>query len=103
MKLVDYKDGRGRWYRVRLPDEVPVDQASLGVPVGPPNVVDDLGLPEPFATNLHNQLFMRKLYTAEDVRKNTQALQGAIMTAMAVDVSTVYESYTRLEVDSVLT
>lgn len=103
MKQVDYKDERGRWYRVQLPDDAPVDQAALGVPVGPPNIVDLLGFPEPFATNFHNQLFMRKLFCADDIRKNAQGLQGAILSALAVDVSSVYEAYIQLETDANLT
>ena len=100
MKQVDYQDERGRWYRVQLPDEAPEDQARFGVPIGPPNVADKLGLPEPFATDLHNQLFLRKLFNANEVRKNSQALQGAIMTALSVDISRVYEAYVQLETES---
>lgn len=103
MKNVDYKDNRGRWYRVRLPDDATMDQVNIGIPVGPPDVVDALALPEPYATNLHNQLFMRNLFSANDVRKNAAALQGAIMAAMSADVSSLYQAYVDLETETKLT
>jgi hypothetical protein len=97
MRRVPYKDERGRWYIVELPDEVPDSQASMGIPVGPPDVVDHLNLPEPFATTLHNQLFERGLLTAQDVRHKTGSLQGAIAAAMMVDVARIHEAYVYLE------
>lgn len=82
---------------VELPDDLSDDKAHLGIPIGPPDVVDHLSLPEPFATTLHNQLFERGLLTAQDVRHKPGALQGAIAAAMMVDVAKIHEAYVYLE------
>lgn len=97
MRTVDYTDERGRKYRVKLPEGITDEQAELGIPIGPPDVVDYLEIPEPFATALHNQLFMRGLFTAKDIRASKNALQGAFMAAINADAARVYEAYVSLE------
>lgn len=101
MRQVDYKDEKGRYHRVKLPDDAPDDQAPLGVLVGPPDVVDYLNLPEPFATTLHNQLYHRGLFTAKDIRKRSVELQGAILAALAVDTGRLHEAYVHLENEAI--
>ena len=61
---------------------------------GPPEgLVDDLGLPEPFATNLHNILYARGLFTPSDVARRPRELQGALQEAMKLDVQRLNEAY----------
>lgn len=97
MRLVDYTDTKGRKYRVQLPDEASDEEAASGIPVGPPDVVDDLGLPEPIATRLHNQLHSRGLWNYSDVRKRPGAVQGALQSALQVDVQMLAEAFQRYE------
>lgn len=97
MRQVDYKDELGRWYRVMLDDDAKDEDAPMGIPVGPPNIVDILELPEPFATHLHNQLFMRKLFKSKDIRKNPNSLQGALQAAFNMDVAKIHQAYILFE------
>lgn len=97
MRQVDYEDERGRKYRVKLPHGVPESEAEKGVPVGPPDVVDELGLPEPFATRLHNMLFKHQLWTINEVRKKPKTLFNALQVAMKTDVNGLMAAYMDLE------
>jgi hypothetical protein len=73
-------------------------EGDMTIPIGPPErIVDILGLPEPFATELHNELHRRKLYTYEDVRKNPQSLQGALQSILLLDVQRLSEAYYKYE------
>ena len=70
------------------------DGAGNAILIGPPEgLVDDLNLPEPFATNLHNILYARKLFTAADLARNPRELQGALQEAMLLDVQRLTEAY----------
>ena len=70
------------------------DGNGNSIPQGPPEgMVDDLGLPEPFATNLHNILYARGLLTYRDVMRNPRNLQGALQEAMNLDVQRLVEGY----------
>ena len=93
MKFTDYEDERGRKYRTKLPDEAPMEEAPMGMPVGPPDVVDYIGLPEPLATRLHNLLHERELFTIDDVRKRPRVLFGVLQSALKVDVNILMEGY----------
>jgi hypothetical protein len=97
MRTIEHTDERGRKYKVRLPDHAPDEDADLGIILGPPDVVDELELPEPFATRLHNQLYNRGLYTLSDVRKKRTLLQGAIMAAVGVDAQLLTQAYQNSE------
>lgn len=97
MRQVDYEDERGRKYRVKLPHGVPEAEAEKGVPVGPPDVVDELGLPEPFATRLHNMLFKHQLWTINEVRKKPKILFNALQVAMKTDINILMAAYMDLE------
>ena len=99
MKQADWTDGRGRKYRVILPDEANETEAPMGIPLGPPDAVDFLELPEPFATRLHNTLHERGLYRARDIRKNPQAIFGALQSALKVDVHLLMQAYAEAEME----
>jgi len=93
VRTTDWEDERGRRYRVRLPEGASDDQADLGIPVGPPDVVDALGLPEPLATRLHNQLHRRGVFTLADARKHPGNLTGALHSAMKIDAQLLLQAY----------
>lgn len=96
VREVDYSEN-GRRYRVRLPDEAGDDEAPDGIPVGPPDVVDALGLPEPFATSLHNELHRRGLWNVKIVSRRPELLQGALQAALKVDVQLLQEAFAKYE------
>lgn len=99
MRLVDYEDERGRKYRVRLPDGVPDEDAEMGIPIGPSEVVDKLGLPEPFATRLHNMFFDYQLWDIKEVRKKPKILFHLLQRALKVDVQLLMDAFRELERD----
>jgi hypothetical protein len=96
MKQVVYEDD-GRKFLVTLPDDVPDDQAHMGVVIGPPPIVDALRFPEPFATRLHNTLFDRKLWSIKEVQQNPNALRGALQKALRVDIHVLLNAYNEIE------
>lgn len=99
MRIVDYTDERGRKYSVRLPDGAPDSEAEKGIPVGPPDVVDYLGLPEPMATEIHNKLFDYKLFSAKDVARNPTQLHSIIQSTLKLCVARVMDAYRNLDRD----
>ena len=96
MKTVDYKDSRGRWYRVLLPEEILDVDAPNGVPVGPPDIVDELDLPEGVKTNIHNELFYREVWTRQKASVGNILIES-LQSALRVDASRLLEAFKRLE------
>lgn len=92
MRVVDYCDKSGKWFKVELPDDVPDSEAERGIPLGPPDL-DALHLPPEFSLRLHNELFYRKLYTLKDVFSRNGELESALKTALKVDVNTLMTIY----------
>jgi len=77
-------DGRGRKYLVEVDEGVAEDEYGQYPIVGPPDVVDSLDLPEEFKTRLHNQFFVRGIFTYNDARKQG-VLEGALKAALKID------------------
>jgi hypothetical protein len=92
-RQVEYEDDRGRLYAVLLPAGVSDSEAESGIFVGPPDVVDELDLPEPFATRLHNELYRRKLHTTADLGGRSNPLLGALQKAFRVDQVSLVRAY----------
>ena len=92
MRVVDYQDALGRWWKVELPNEANDDNAKNGIPIGPPDV-SILNLPLPVSLRLHNELYHRKLYTLKDVFSRPGELQAALQAALKIDVSSLMEIY----------
>jgi hypothetical protein len=65
--------------------------------IGPPEgLVDSLNLPEPFATNLHNVLFRRRIFTFTEASRGT-ALNGALQEALTLDAQRLTEAFLKFE------
>jgi hypothetical protein len=79
----------------------PDDQGSGGyVVIGPPEgLVDELGLPEPFATNLHNVLYARHIFTYHDIANMKTAI-GVLQEALSIDAQRLAETFAKFETDS---
>lgn len=91
METKTHTDEKGRQYEV-------LTEGDMTIVVGPPeSLVDSLGLPEPFATNLHNALYRRKLYNYAAINKDPRALQGALQETLMLDVQKLSEAFFRYE------
>lgn len=89
MEKTVHIDEKGRKY------EAWKGEGGLDIIIGPPeSVVDVLGLPEPFATNLHNVLFSRRIINQMDAGR-PNALLGALQEALSIDVQRLHEAYFR--------
>lgn len=91
MKKKTVTDDKGR-------NQEAYQEGDMVIPIGPPErIVDVLGLPEPFATNLHNELHRRGLLTYADVSKKPRDLQGALQSVLNVDVQRLSEAFWKYE------
>jgi hypothetical protein len=97
MKKAEYIDERGRKYQVLIPDDAPLENAHMGIVVGPPDVADMLNIPEPFATRLHNAFYRRKIFSALDVKRRPNEVASAIGSALAIDVAEIHAKFIALE------
>lgn len=92
MEQITHIDEKGRKY------EAWKGADNLLLIIGPhEGLVDMLGLPEPFATNLHNILHARKLYNYRSVSANPRMLQSALQEALLIDTQKLHEQYFRYE------
>jgi hypothetical protein len=84
----------GRKYKAYVsPDE----QMGAYAVIGPPeSLVDELGLPEPFATRLHNILYERGIMCAKDATR-PNAIAGALQEAYQIDAQKIVEQYFLVE------
>lgn len=84
----------GRKYRAYVsPDE----QQGAYIIIGPPeHLVDAMGLPEPFATKLHNILYDRGIFKYEDACKRN-VLTGVLQELYSLDVQVLMEEFNRYE------
>src|SRR6266478_6174290 len=84
-------DEKGRMYEV-------LREGELEIVVGPPEgLVDSLNLPEPFASNLHNAMFRRKLFNYISINKAPESLRGALQETFMLDVQKLSEAFFRYE------
>ena len=91
-KTVDWEDEFGRKYKMLIPLDAPIEYASRGVRVGPPDI-ESLGLPLELEVRLNNQLFNRKLITERDIRLRPNDLVAAMMATYKVDAQKVATLY----------
>jgi hypothetical protein len=96
-KIVKWEDEQGRQQASLLPDHAPDSDAPMGVPMLSVDV-DELGLPEPVSTNIHNALVGRALWDLKAVQKGGKdVLFGALMAALKVTVVELMQLYRRSE------
>jgi len=89
MEQQEFTDERGRKYKVLM-------EGDQMIPIGPPDIVDVLELPEPVATRLHNILYQRGLFSYKDIAAGKNAL-GALQEALSIDVQRLVEAFYRFE------
>src|SRR5688572_19079747 len=96
MERIEHRDPQtGRLY------EALTDGGQVVI-IGPPEgLVDSLNLPEPFATNLHNVLYRRRIFTYQDAGKH-QNLLGALQEALNLDVQRLAEAFSKFEKEEVV-
>lgn len=101
MRRADWTDGDGRKYAVLLPEDVPDEQARFGLPIGPPPL-EALGLPNALMIRLHNELYVREVFTAEDARRRPADIATAIQHALRLDAMDVQALYTAPAIEDAL-
>jgi len=92
MKRASYEDAKGRRWATLLADDMPDEDASLGIPLGPPPV-EALGLPEEVEVRLHNELFAREIFTAQDAKRRINDVVAALQAALRVDAGLIIGLY----------
>jgi len=92
MEEIIHTDELGRKYKAYT------DGQGAIIIVGPPDgLLDELHLPEPFGTVLHNILFSRGLFDYKTASRG-QALVGALQEALRLDAQRLLEAYYHIEV-----
>ena len=86
---------KGKKYLVALPNGV--ENINLGIPIGPPDITDELELPEPIATRLHNQFFDRGLFSLKDLQRKPNEAQAAIQSALRLDAARIVTAFAEAE------
>ena len=87
----EYTDETGRrWVTLVPPGQE--DNASIGIPVGPPDT-STLGLPEETDIRLNNELIKRGLVTKRDIRGKSQGIFAALQAALRIDMATIANLY----------
>lgn len=97
LREASYVDEEGRHHAVLLPDGVSDEDAAKGLPLGPPNLAS-LDLTDEQEVRLHNQLFSRRLFTAQDVRARRVDVVAALMATLKIDAERVVQVYLVQEV-----
>ena len=82
----------------------PDEQNGAYVVIGPPDgLMESLGVPEPFATTLHNILFDRKLFTYKDIVANQKIAVGALQEALNIDAQKLVQAYFTFGTETTIT
>jgi hypothetical protein len=84
----------GRKYLAHVsPDE----QQGAYVIIGPPEgLVDELDLPEPYATKLHNILYDRRIFTYKDISA-MRTVTGVLQDLFQLDAQKLVETFVNYE------
>lgn len=94
LREVTYRDQDGRLWARKIPHGAPDSEAEYGIPIGP-LPLDAISLPAPadFLVQLHNQLFHRRIFSLEDLRRRRGDVASAIAAALRLDVETIANSW----------
>jgi len=93
MEKIIHVDEKGRKY------DAWKGSGDQSIIIGPgEGIVDTLGLPEPFATVMHNCLHARGIIKYKDACK-PNAIKGALQEALRIDEQRLNEAYFRYEQD----
>lgn len=96
MREVSYTDKEGRQWMVSIPDDSPNSYANLGIPIGPPSL-QGLELPEHLEVLLHNALFIRKIWTSNDIKHRRAEVVDAVKSVYKADAEKIYAYYLKCE------
>lgn len=94
----------GRKYEVLFSPDMP---PGAFVTVGPPEGLVDslwtsrgLQVPEPFATNLHNILYNRRIFSYKDISTKNAAV-GVLQEAIQIDAQLLAEAFSNFETEPI--
>lgn len=89
----------GRKYKALVsPDEQNGAYIILGPPEG---LVDTIGLPEPFATRLHNSLYDRGILSSKEASKQHRDVTGALQESLMIDAQRLMEEFFKYDKETV--
>lgn len=91
-RRLTYVDSDGRKTLVEIPESSPDSDAVYGLVIGPPSL-ESLGLPIELEVALHNELFVRGIYTFEDAKRHRMDIIAALQHALNLDVNRILEIY----------
>lgn len=96
MEQVEFTDPiNGRKYRA-------LQDGDSRIILGPPEeLVAQLELPEPFASNLHNALCRRGILSYKDVQSHQKDLIGALQEALNLDAQRLTETFYILQKEEI--
>lgn len=101
LKEVTYKDADGRLWARKIPHDAPESEAEFGIPLGPfPLDAVVLPTPEEFLVLIHNQLFYRRIFSPEDLRRRRADVAVAIASALRIDPQVIETAWNQAEPDS---
>lgn len=92
LRKVTLTDQDGRLKIVLLPMRALDEEASRGIPLGPP-ILEELGLPLETEVRLNNELFHRGIITAADAQRRRPEVIAALQAALKVDAGRIVELY----------
>lgn len=92
MRSVQFTDPDGRRFARLIPDNAPDSHASIGIPLGPPDL-GPLQLPLAIEVRLNQQLYARGLITPADARGRESEFVAALNAALKVEALAIHRLY----------
>lgn len=92
MREASYTDSLGRKWAVWLPDGLTDADASMGLPLGPPPLTP-LGLPQDIEIRLHNELYARRIFTAEDAERRKPDIISALQATLKIEARKILDLF----------
>ena len=92
METIEHIDERGRKFRAFS------NGGENVIIIGPPEgLVDELYLPEPIATRLHNALYDRGILTYQNAIKARNGLLGVLQEVLMIDAQLLLEKFSKYD------
>jgi hypothetical protein len=98
MKKVEYIDHKGRKYLRLVDNDESEEMFQYGINVGPPeDITDGLGMTDELATELHNQLYQRGLWSIKEINQNPKFVFAALQATFRINQQMIVNAYLKYE------